>query len=226
MNLKPDYQDFKSIIDQRGIQYLIHFTRFESITAIVGERKILPRNQLHNISYDWQELVMPNSRTRRDDPKHLNTSIMQANIYLLDIFRDRWHQGSRFCILGINPKYIYEEKTEFSITNATYKPAIKFGINSNITTFNAMFMERVSGRWDKCTSQHKITVRKSTLTDYYTTDSEAEVLIESQIPYNDILFIACRNQYEHHILASAFDVLELPTEKFCVQPTLFKPRSE
>jgi len=226
MNLKPDYQNFKSIIDNRGIEYLIHFTRFESVTAIVGERKILPRDQLHNISYEWQELVMPNSTTRRDNPKHLNTSIMHANIYLLNIFRDKWYPGSRFCILGINPKYIYEEKTEFSITNATYKPAIIFGIKSNIKTFNAMFMEQVSGRWDKYNSQHKITVRKSTWADYYTTDPEAEVLIESEIPYNDILFIACRNQYEHDILASAFDVLELPTEKLCVQPTLFKPRSE
>lgn len=226
MNLKPNYQDFKSIIDNRRIEYFIHFTRFESVTAIVGEGEILPRNQLHNISYDWKELVTPNSPTRRDNPKHLNTSIMHANIYLLNIFRDKWHPGSRFCILGINPKHIYEKETGFSITNATYNSAIKFGINSNIKTFNAMFMEPVSGRWNKYTFQHKITVRKSTWPDYYTTDSEAEVLIESEIPYNDILFIACRNQYEHDILASAFDVLELPTEKFCVQPTFFEPRSE
>ncbi|MDJ0674717.1 MAG: DarT ssDNA thymidine ADP-ribosyltransferase family protein [Calothrix sp. MO_167.B42] len=226
MNLKSDYQDFKSKIDQRGIQYLIHFTRFESVTAIVGERRILPRNQLHNISYDWRELVIPNSSTRLDNPKHLNTSIMHPNIYLLNIFRDKWYPGSRFCIIGINPEYIYEEKTQFSITNATYKPAIKFGIKSNIQTFDAMFMEQVSGKWNKSICQHKITVRKSTLADFYTTDPEAEVLIESEIPYNDILFIACRNQYEHDILASAFYVLELPMEKFCVQPTLFEPRSE
>ncbi|MTJ30245.1 DarT ssDNA thymidine ADP-ribosyltransferase family protein [Aphanizomenon sp. UHCC 0183] len=225
MNLKPDYQDFKSIIDQRDIKHLIHFTRFESVTAIIGEGKILPRNQLHNIGYEWKELVMPNSKVRRDDTKNLNTSIMHPNIYLLNIFRDRWSPGSRFCIIGINPEYIYEEKTEFSITNATYQPARQFGINGSINTFESVFMNKVSGK-PKGNYQWETTFRKPTLPDYYTTDPEAEVLIQSQIPYNDILFIACRNQYEHDILASAFDVLELPTEKFCVQPTLFKPRSE
>jgi hypothetical protein len=225
MNLKPDYQDFKSIIDQRGIKYLIHFTRFESVTAIVGEGKILPRNKLHNISYEWQELVMPNSKERWDDTKNLNTSIMHPNISLLNIFRDNHYPGSRFCILGINPTYIYEQNTEFSITNATYYPAKKFGINSFINTFKSMFMNEVSG---KLIGNYKweTTFRKSTLPDYYPTDPQAEVLIQSEIPYNDIIFIACRNQYEHDILASAFDVLELPTEKLCVQPTLFKARSE
>lgn len=226
MNLKPDYQDFKSIIDKRGIKYLIHFTRFESVTAIVGEGKILPRNKLHNISYEWKELVSPNSQKRFDDTKNLNTTIMHPTIYLLNIFRDKWYPGSRFCILGINPKYIYEEKTEFSITNATYDTAEEFGINRNLTTFNAMFMNQVTGKPIRNTNRRWITYRKSTLPEYYTTDPEAEALIESEIPYNDILFIACRNQYEHDILASAFDVLELPTEKFCVRPTLFEPRSE
>jgi hypothetical protein len=225
MNLKPDYQDFKSIIDQRGIKYLIHFTRFESVTAIIGEGKILPRNQLHNIGYEWKELVIPNSPTRRDNPKHLNTSIMHANIFLLSTFRDKWYPGSRFCILGINSRYIYEQNTEFSITNATYWPARNFGINGSINTFQSMFMNEVEGK-PLGNYQWKKNFRKSTLPNYYTTDLEAEVLIESEIPYNDILFIACRNQYEHDILASAFDVLELPTEKLCVRPTLFEPRSE
>jgi ssDNA thymidine ADP-ribosyltransferase, DarT len=224
MQLKPNYQDFQNIINQRQIERIVHFTRFESITAIVGEGKILPRNQLHNISSDWQELVMPNTERRRDDTSFLNTSIMHPNVYLMNIFRDKWHQGSRFCVIGIIPEYIYEAETKFSISNATYQPAIKFGINGSLRTFNEMFAQQVSGKFDRRSSTYEINQRKSTLPDYYTTDTEAEVLIRCEIPYNDIIFIACRDKFEHDILASAFDILELPTEKLCVEATFFESR--
>jgi len=198
------------------------------VTAIVGEGKILPRDQLHNISRDWQELVMPNTEKRRDDPAFLNTSIMHSNVYLLKYFRDKLHPGSRFCALGIDPKYIYELYTKFSITNATYKPAKDFGINGDLITFNSMFQEKVSGKpiWGSDPFRWETICRKLSLPDFYTTDPEAEVLIRSEIPYNDISFIACRNKLEHDILASAFDILELPTEKICVEPAFFKDRVE
>ncbi len=221
MNLKNDHALFRTEIRDREIQQLVHFTRFESVTAIVGDGRILPRNQLHNVSVEWQELIMPNAEQRRDDPRNLNTSITHANIYLLNIFRDRWFPGSRFCVLGINPKYIYHASTTFSISNATYRPARLFGIRGDLATFQAMFGPRVEGRRDRGPF---IYTRSNHLPNNLTTDPEAEVLINCEIPYSDVLFIACRNQFEHDLLASTFDVLNLPTEKLRVDTTIFEFR--
>ena len=218
MELKLNYQDFESVIHSRDIKYLVHFTRFQSITAIIGERRILPRNKLHNVGYNWCELVMPNSTDRWDDSAYLNTSVMHPNVNLLNIFRYRY-QGYRFCVVGIAAKYIYEEQTKFSITNATYSGAKNFGITGNFETFNALFMDIVPGRIGE------ETVRCSNLPSNYTTDPQAEILIRSEIPYDDIMFIACKSLFEHDLLASAFDVLDLPTEKICVEPALFEHRN-
>ncbi len=179
----------------------------------------MPRDKLHNIGYDWQELVMPNSRERWDDPGNLNTSIMHPNVKLLNIFRDNHHRGYRFCVIGIAAKYIYEYQTKFSISNATYIGAKNYGIKGDLETFNALFMDRVPGR------SGEETVRCSNLPSNYTTDPQAEVLIRSEIPYDDIIFIACRSQFEYDLLASAFDMLALPTEKICVTPALFELRN-
>jgi hypothetical protein len=219
MNLKNDHDAFRGEITKRNIQYLVHFTRFESITAIVGEEAIMPRNQLHNIAYEWQELISPNSQTRYDDPGDINTSIMHPNVYLLNYFASR--KPGYFCIVGIDPKYIYETGTRFSISNATYQAAIRYGIDGTISKFQTLFAQNIVMP-NKHTRQ--VTTRVKTLPNFYTTDPQAEVLICSKIPYGDFKFIAFQNQFEHDLLASAFDVLGLPTEKFCVQPILFKLR--
>jgi len=138
MELKSDHAQFQAEIEQRGIQSLVHFTRLESVTAIVGERRILPRNQLHNIAFEWQELITPNAPQRYDNPKNLNTSITHPNVWLVNTFRDKWYPASRFCIIGIDPKYIYEKRTTFAITNATYPSAREFGIKGDLQTFRSI----------------------------------------------------------------------------------------
>ncbi|MEZ4712117.1 MAG: DarT ssDNA thymidine ADP-ribosyltransferase family protein [Caldilineaceae bacterium] len=222
MDTKTDYKEFVAEISTRGIRNLLHFTRFENITAIVGEGKILPRNQLHNIAFEWRELATPNYDSRRDNPSYINTSITHPNVYLLN--HSNSQRPGRFCIIGIEPRYIYEQNTKFSITNATYEPAINFGINDKFTTFQALFGAKVEGQFNRNTKQREKLTRSISLPEYYTTDPQAEVLIRCEITYNDFIFIACRNQFEYDVLASAFDVLELPTEKLCVQPTLFESR--
>jgi hypothetical protein len=146
---------------------------------------------------------------------------MHPNVYLLDIFQKRWHPGSRFCVIGIQPKYIYERSTKFSTTNATYQTAT---IGDSFNAFRAMFSQRVVGRPNYQTRGRNVILRDVKLPSYYSTDPEAEVLVECEVPYSDILFIACRDQFEYDLLASAFDVLRLPTEKFHVNPTLFRYR--
>lgn len=217
MKPKQNHAEFQAEINNRGIQYLVHFTRFEGITSIVGQREIVPRREFGTINYEWQELISPNCDKRRDDDSFLNTSIMHPNYYLLGVFQNKWHPGSKFCVIGINPKYIFEVDTKFAISNATYRSTIKYGINGQLGTFRAMFSEKVI-------VQQRTVTRPHTLPAYYPTHFEAEVLIRSRIPYDDIMFIACRDKFEFDFLASAFDVLNLPTEKFCVRPTLFEDR--
>jgi hypothetical protein len=223
MNTKTNSEDFIREIDARRIEYLVHFTRFENITAIIGDRKILPRKELHNVSFEWKELITLNSETRYDDESFLNTSIMRPNLYLLRIFQSRI-ANVKFCIIGINPKYIYESNTKFSITNATYRPAREFGINGNLATFNAMFNSTIDGRPNRQTGGTYRKTRSPDLRSFYPTDEEAEVLINCEIPYEDILFIATKNTYEYNILISAFDVLDLPKEKIYVEPAFFLPK--
>lgn len=223
MDTKSSYSHLLSEIKKRVITQLVHFTRFENITAIVGSGEVVPRNQLHNIAYEWSELAAPNFGSRRDEPDTINTSIMHPNVYLLNYSNTQ--RPGRFCVIGIKPEYIYEQDTIFSITNATYKTSINFGINDNVDTFLAMFGKSVQGgRYLQHLGTREAILRSNDLCACYPTDPQAEVLIRSKILYNDFMFIACRNKYEHDLLASAFDTLDLPTEKLCVQPDLFQAR--
>ncbi len=219
MRTKANHQEFIDEILARNIQYLVHFTRFENITAIVGEGRILPRNQLHNIGFQWKELVKVNAPERWDDASYLNTSVMHPNVYLLNVFQKKWYPGSRFCVIGIDPSYIYEADTKFSVTNATYGSAIYAGIGGSIRHFRAMFGETVTGGPNK---NRRLFRRSVDRQPYYTTDPEAEVLISCEIPYEDIMFVALRDQYEYDLLASAFDAQGLSEEKFCVEPAFFE----
>jgi hypothetical protein len=216
MIFKDNATAFQQEIQQRGITRLIHFTPFENVTIIVGEGKILPRNKLHNISWEWKELSTVNTAKRFDPKRNLNTSIMHSNVYLLKYFKSQ-HPGRRFCVIGIDCKYIYEKQTTFSTTNATYRVAT---IGGDIQTFRFLFGEKVESR----SGGNYVTMkRKDNLAPCHPTDPQAEVLIQAAIPYADILFIACRDQFELDLLASAFYVLRLPEEKLCVEPTLFEP---
>jgi hypothetical protein len=218
MVFKQNASLFRQEIQKRNITQLIHFTPFENIAAIVGEGKILPRNKLHNISWEWSELPLVNAPQRRDNPSNLNTSIMHTNEYLLNKFRDKWYPGRKFCVIGIDCKYIYEKQTTFSTTNATYQVTM---IGNDIQAFRRLFGEKVRSRLER----NYVTMnRKDNLAPCYPTDPQAEVLIQSEIPYADIHFIACHNQFELDLLGSAFYVLGLPEEKLCVRPTLFKPQ--
>ncbi len=214
---KHNAEVFRQEIQKRGITELIHFTPFENITAIVGEGKILPRNKLHNISWEWSELPETNAERRFDPSRNLNTSIMHPNVYLLEYFKKKY-KGRRFCVIGIDCKYIYEKQTTFSTTNATYQVKM---IGNDIQAFRRLFGEKVRSRLQ---GNYVTMSRKDNLAPCYPTDPQAEVLIQSEIPYADIRFIACHNQCELDLLGSAFYVLGLPEEKLCVKPTLFKPR--
>ena len=222
MQRKPDWQRFQRVMTEREIKRLVHFTKFQSIVAIVGEGRILSREDLVKVDYEWRELLDPNcigERARRDDPGYLCTSIMHPSVDLLEVFRDKWYPDRKFCVVGIQPTYIYESQTVFSISNATYTSSKKFGINNRFETFAAMFHDQLPGK------SGTLQYRDPQLQAYFTTDPQAEVRIKSEIPYSDILFIACRNKFEFDLLASAFEVLNLSTEKLRVKPTLFEYRS-
>ena len=79
---------------------------------------------------------------RYDDKNYINLSISSPNHYLCNRFRERTQDKPyiNWCVLKIEPKYIYEEGTLFSVTNAASTISKNvYGISGDIQKFRKLF---------------------------------------------------------------------------------------
>lgn len=219
--MKENYNEFIEEITTRGIEYLVHFTPTINLLGIFEQQNLLSRDIVESMDtsqIDLLDYVEFTDEYRFDDKAYINLSIQHPNSYLLNRFmektKDELHIS--WCVLKINPKYIYKQETLFSVTNAanSYNKNV-IGITGDISKFKLMF----SPELPVVTSYaHKLLTRDNLLPKY-PTDEQAEVLVKGQISMSDILEVCFVNKEELAACKAACD--DFDTSNFVVDSTLF-----
>jgi hypothetical protein len=216
MELKLNYAEFQKEISDRGIQYLIHFTPTINLLSIFEQRKLLSRalleqNDIDDTLLDFIEFL---DSVRYDDKHYINLSISSPNYFLFNRFRERTQDKLyiNWCVLKINPKYIYQKDTLFAVTNAASSIAkTVYKISGDIEKFNKLFENRLSLKIG--------IVQRGNLKSKYPTDVQAEVLVKNEIAIADIMEVCFKDETD---LAKGKAALnDYNTGNFVVDSTLF-----
>lgn len=217
MNLKQNHLEFQKIIEDRGIEYLIHFTPTINLYSILEHSELMSRAKLENLDidqFDILDFVKFTDEARFDDNSYINLSLSGPNTFLLSKFRQQTSDDItiKWCILKINTKHIYDETTLFSVGNAASKAAIDIGITGDIEKFKMIFAKSIPIPYG---------VRINTA-DKFPTNVQAEILVKESIPSESIIAVCFENEKDMAEAKAA--MFQFDTSKFVVDKEIYSPR--
>lgn len=217
MNLKTDYLEFQKEISKRGIEYLIHFTATKNLYSILEQGKLMSREMLESSNIDFiLDYVQFTDKRRYDDKSFINLSISAPNSFLFDKFKELTKDGittRSWCILKIDPKYIYEKETRFSVANATSKASNRIGITGDIAKFKLLFADNINIPYG---------VRDKSIAAKFTTNVQAEVLVKNEIPVESIIEVCFETR--ESLAETKAALSRFNTSNFVVDSAIFSPK--
>jgi hypothetical protein len=171
--LTDEDEEIRDTVAARGIRQLVHFTNVNNLTSIFDNKQLLSLQKLQK-----SEVKFSNNDDRRLERFHncLCCSLTSININLLTEYLRRGGYKS-FCILKLNPRYIYKQGTYFSMSNAAREAKneiLQFTFDG-LHGFNHLFDNQINN-----------IQRDINCPDNQPTDLQAEVLIEDSIHVSDI----------------------------------------
>ncbi|MFB9121649.1 DarT ssDNA thymidine ADP-ribosyltransferase family protein [Bergeyella porcorum] len=216
MEKKNNYIDFIDEIQLRNIKYLIHFTPTINLLSIFEQGRILSRallekNDIDDTLLDFIEFI---DSIRFDDKNYINLSLSSPNYFLFNRFRERTQDKPyiNWCVLKINPKYIYKSDTIFSVTNAASSIAKQtYGISGDIQKFRKLFENGIISKVGN--------LQRGNLKPKYPTDVQAEVLVKNEIVVSDILQVCFKD--ENDLATGKAALSSYDTSNFVVDASLF-----
>jgi hypothetical protein len=221
MILKQNNTDFQKEISERGIEHLIHFTPTINLLSIFEQGKLLSRALLEKFDIEQTDIfdyVEFTDDIRFDDKSFINLSIQHPNFFLFKRFREKTKNEIHinWCVLKIDKKYIYQNETLFSVTNAANSHNKRnIGVTGDINKFQMMF----SNSLQIVTSYNNRTISRNGLKSKYPTDEQAEVLVKNEILISDILQVCFKD--EKDLAAGKAALSDYNTSNFVVDATLF-----
>jgi len=167
--LKEDFKVFKREIEKRKISGLFHFTPTIHLFGIFELGGLVSRAELEKLGkHELTDCINYPDKLRLDGKKdYINLSIT-------------------WCIIEIDPKYIYYRDTMFSVTNAASPAANIVGINGKFETFKKIFAEEIDLGVKKRYRGNK--------PPNVPTDIQAEVLVKDKIKIEDFISIYFENK--------------------------------
>jgi hypothetical protein len=223
MILKPDHIDFKKEIKQREIEFLIHFTPTINLFSILENNELMSRAKLEDLDieqFDILDYVQFTDDVRYDDKNYINLSPSGPNTFLFSRFRQKTKNDFtiNWCVLKIDPKHIYDNKTLFAVTNAASNAAKRqYGISGDLDKFKMLFEEQLNIN----TYNGVRKIGRNSVHSKYPTDVQAEILVKDEISSNSILAVCFESKEkmaEAKAAMSSFD-----TSKFVVDKGIFSP---
>lgn len=221
MEEKPNFIEFSKEIIDRGIEYLVHFTPTINLLSIFEQGKLLSRALLEQFDIDQTDIfdyVEFTDNVRYDDKSYINLSIQHPNDFLLNKFRQRTAEQLHitWCVLKIDPKYIYKQDTLFSVTNAANSHNKRnVGVTGDLPKFKMLFAPSLT----IVTSYGSRSINRGSLKSKYPTDEQAEVLVKHDILLEDILQVCFKD--ENDLAAGKAALNDYNTSNFVVDVTLF-----
>lgn len=221
MELKHNHIEFEREIKSREIDCLIHFTPTINLLSIFEQERLLSRALLEKFDIEQTDIfdyVEFTDNIRFDDKNYINLSIQHPNSFLFNRFREKTKDKLHvtWCVLKIEPKYIYYLSTLFSVTNAANSHNKKnVGVTGDFKKFQMLFAPEIQ----IVTSYAKKTISRVSLKQKYPTDEQAEVLVKDEIPVSDIIHVCFKDEKD---LASGRAALnDYDTSNFIVESSLF-----
>jgi len=221
MELKADYENFIDEIIFREIQWLVHFTPTINLLGIFEQGKILSRALLEQFDIEQTDIfdyIEFTDDIRFDDKSFINLSVQHPNSFLFNRFREKTKNDIHinWCVLKIDKKYIYQNETLFSVTNAanSYNKR-NVRVTGDINKFQMMFVNSLQ----IVTSYNTRTILRNGLKAKYPTDEQAEVLVKNEISISGILQVCFED--EIGLAAGKAALSDYNTSNFVVDATLF-----
>lgn len=221
MEFKPNYLEYQKDIEERGIEYLIHFTPAINLLSIFEQGKLLSRALLEQFDIDQTDIfdyVKFTDEIRFDAKSYINLSIQHPNSFLFNRFRQKTTEESHmfWCVLKIDKKYIYQTDTLFSVTNAANSHNKR---NVRVTGDIAKFRMLFANSLQITTSYNSRTVTRNSLPTKYPTDEQAEVLVKNEILVSDIIQVCFKDENDLAMAKAALS--DYNTSNFVVDALLF-----
>lgn len=222
MQSKADHIEFQKEIGSRGINHLIHFTPTINLLSIYEQGGLLSRALLEKFDidqtdiFDYVEFTDP---IRFDDKNYINLSVQHPNSFLFKRFVQKTSENMyvKWCVIKIDPKYIFQNDTLFSITNAANSHNKRnVGVTGDLYKFRMMFSEEIT----VVTSYGSKQIRRAGLKSMYPTDEQAEVLVKGEIPVSDFISICFKD--ENDMAEAKAAMIGMPCANFIVEPGLFE----
>lgn len=223
MDLKPNYQEFQREIENREIEYLIHFTPTLNLYSILEQKKLMSRASLESLDieqFDILDYVQFTDDVRFDDKNYLNLSLSAPNTFLFSKFRQKTANDFtiNWCVLKIDPKHIYDSGTLFAVTNAASSAAKRqYGISGDIKKFRQLFLEELNIN----TFNGIRNLKRGNIADKYPTDVQAEILIKDSLSSKSIISVCF--QSEEKLAEAKAAMYEFDTSNFIVDSEVFNP---
>lgn len=216
MSLKTNYKEFQEEIEKRGIEYLVHFTPTINLYGIYEHQKLISRKTIKEADTEQIDIIdyvkFPDS-LRYDDDSYINLSISCPNTFLFSKFREKTKDDYiiKWCILKINPKLIYKNKTKFAVTNAASRAANNIGITTDLNKFKMMFATNIPIPFGTRNNIHS----------KFPTNVQAEVLVKNSISLKNVIEVCF--QSENELAEAKASLFEFDTSNFIVDKEIFSP---
>lgn len=204
-----------SIIRNRGIKEILHFTTNEGLLGILHTKLLKSRERLPE-DKQLEYIFKPNAVWRKDTPwlDYINLSITRINAQFFEIVSEKWHKGRDiwWCVLSFDPIILTEDGVYFTTTNNIYTD-VKRGRGAD--GLEALFASRIS-QWG-----NKFVIRDPQQPLNYTTCPQAEVLYPGELSTKCLNKIyVLKAEHDDEICGQLSGVCH-PTVEVVVTPKVF-----
>lgn len=171
----------KRIVQERGIEEVLHFTTNRGLVGIFAARALKARRRLSSDKYleHIYRGICPDRSRDIAWHDYVNLSISSINSYLFNIASGKWHDemDGWWCVLSFSPTILEHDGVYFTTTNNAYDPQYGGCVvrGTGPEGLNRLFADRIRQWLTKWVSRYSDTPGNQP------TCKQAEVLYPGQI---------------------------------------------
>lgn len=207
-------ENSKTVAKNRNIKFLVHFSPFPNLESIL-KFGILSRKKMEKREIKY----IPVDPLRLDNfLNFISVSISFPNYKMF--FRVRQEKKISWVILRLDPAVLWELNSKFFISNASARRVGNLVEDLEELFGNACFNENPNFQGSAAISREDLGIP-----DCFTTDPQAEVMVEGEIPREYIKGIITEN-WEMEEKAREISMDFLKKIEIETQPSFFGPRMD
>jgi len=201
----------QDIIDDRGIERVVHFTTNKGLIGILDSKLLKPRKSIKGD--DRLEFILKHNSIRRDGNwlGYVNLSITDINKEFFD-YSSKWHDDIFWCVLYFSPSIMTHEGVYFTTTNNIY-PSVKRSVGEE--GLEGLFKPIVEGKYQKQFS------RPNNMPLCKPTDMQAEVLYPGSLSIEYLNKIVVSNGTDFDEVYSIIGALQRHGIEVIIDKNLF-----